>query len=98
MPPGDRAAISQTLTTRVLRTRARGARGQFCAEAEGGKFDAPKEPKWFSWKDGSGDIALNKAWASKIPAEVQKLVDDTIAAIKSGAKTVELNLNEVKSD
>ncbi len=67
-------------------------------KAEGGKFDAPKEPKWFSWKDGAGDIALNKAWASKIPADVQKLVDDTITAIKSGAKTVALNLNEVKSD
>ena len=67
-------------------------------EAEGGKFDAPKEPKWFTGKEGSGDIAINKTWADKLPADVKKVVDDTIAAIKSGSKTVELNLNEVKSD
>jgi basic membrane lipoprotein Med (substrate-binding protein (PBP1-ABC) superfamily) len=67
-------------------------------KAEGGKFDAPKDPKWFTWKEGSGDIVINKAWADKIPADVKKLVDDTIAAIKGGSKTVELNLNEVKSD
>jgi hypothetical protein len=41
---------------------------------------------------------MNAAWADKLPADVKKLVDDTIAAIKSGSKTVELNLNEVKSD
>ena len=67
-------------------------------KAEGGKFDAPKEPKWFTWQEGSGDVALNKSWEEKIHAEVKKLVDETIAAIKSGAKTIALNLNEVKSD
>jgi basic membrane lipoprotein Med (substrate-binding protein (PBP1-ABC) superfamily) len=64
----------------------------------GGKFDAPKTPKWFSWKEGSGDIVLGAEWAAKLPPDVKDLVGKTSAAIKSGAKTVELNMNEVKPD
>lgn len=67
-------------------------------KSTGGKFNGPTESKWFSWKEGSGDIAINPAWAAKLPEDVKKLSDDSIAAIKSGSKTVELNLNEVKSD
>ena len=68
------------------------------AKTTGAKFDAPKDPKWFSWKEGSGDVVLGSGWASRIPADVKKVVDDSIAAIKSGAKEVKLDLSEVKSD
>ena len=36
--------------------------------------------------------------SAKLPGDVKKLVDDSIAAIKDGSKTVDLNLSEVKSD
>ena len=67
-------------------------------KSAGGKFDAPKEPKWFTWKEGSGDIAIGSAWAAKLPEDVKKLVDDSTAAIKDGSKKVDLNLSEVKSN
>ncbi|MFO1121457.1 MAG: BMP family ABC transporter substrate-binding protein [Hyphomicrobiales bacterium] len=68
------------------------------AKTTGAKFDAPKDPKWFSWKEGSGDVVIGSGWASKLPAEVKKIVDESTAAIKSGAKAVELKLDEVKSE
>ncbi|MFU0504407.1 BMP family protein [Pseudaminobacter sp. NGMCC 1.201702] len=64
----------------------------------GAKFDAPTEPRWFTWKEGSGDLVLNPAWEEKIPADVKTLAADTAKAIQSGEKQVELNLNEPKSD
>lgn len=68
------------------------------AKTTGAKFDAPKDPKWFTWKEGSGDVVVGQGWAAKLPEDVKKMMDDSIAAIKSGAKKVELNLSEVKSD
>lgn len=62
------------------------------------KFDAPTEPKWFTWKEGSGDLVLNPAWEAKLPADVKTLAADSAKAIQSGDKQVELNLNEPKSD
>lgn len=68
------------------------------AKTTGQPMNAPMEPKWFSMKDGSGDLALNAQLAGGLPEEVKKLVDDNLAAIKSGAKTVELNTGEAKPD
>jgi len=68
------------------------------AKTTGAKFDAPKDPKWFTWKEGSGDVVIGQGWTAKIPADVKAMVDNSIAAIKSGAKQVELDLSEVKSD
>lgn len=68
------------------------------AKTTGAKFDAPKDPKWFTWKEGSGDVVVGQGWAAKLPQDVKKMMDDSIAAIKSGAKQVELDLSEVKSD
>jgi basic membrane lipoprotein Med (substrate-binding protein (PBP1-ABC) superfamily) len=67
-------------------------------KSSGGKFDAPKDAKWFGWKDGSGDVANGSGWAAKLPDDVKKLVQDSSAAIKDGTKKVELNLDEVKSE
>jgi basic membrane lipoprotein Med (substrate-binding protein (PBP1-ABC) superfamily) len=64
----------------------------------GGSFNAPTEPKWFTWKEGSGDLVVNPAWAEKIPADVMAGMRKTIDAIKSGEKRVELKLDEAKSD
>lgn len=68
------------------------------AKTTGAKFDAPKDPRWFTWKEGSGDVVVGQGWAAKIPDDVKKMMDDSIAAIKSGARQVELDLSEVKSD
>jgi basic membrane protein A and related proteins len=68
------------------------------AKTTGAKFDAPKDPKWFTWKEGSGDVVMGQGWAAKLPADVKTMVDGSIAAIKSGAKQVELDLSEVKSE
>ncbi len=68
------------------------------AKTTGTPFNAPMEPKWFTWAEGSGDVAVNPAWAEKMPADVVELVQKTTDEIKSGAMTVELNLNEVTSD
>jgi len=64
----------------------------------GAKFDAPMEAKWFTWKEGSGDLVLNPAWEDKIPEDVKTLAADTAKVIQSGEKQVELNMNEPKSD
>ncbi|MFO1187998.1 MAG: BMP family ABC transporter substrate-binding protein [Alphaproteobacteria bacterium] len=68
------------------------------AKTTGAPFNAPAEPKWFSWAEGSGDIAINPAWAAKMPDDVKKTIDDSVAAIKAGTMKVDLNLSEVKSD
>lgn len=68
------------------------------AKTTGTPFNAPMEPKWFTWAEGSGDVAINPAWAEKMPADAVELVQKTTDEIKSGAMTVELNLNEVTSD
>lgn len=68
------------------------------AKTIGANFDAPKDPKWFSWSEGSGDVVIGQGWAAKLPADVKKLVEESSAAIKSGAKKVELDLSEVKSE
>ena len=68
------------------------------AKTSGAKFDAPMEPKWFSWKEGSGDLVVNPAWEGRIPQDVKQLVDDAKTAILSGERTVELNLDEPRSD
>jgi basic membrane lipoprotein Med (substrate-binding protein (PBP1-ABC) superfamily) len=64
----------------------------------GAAFDAPTEPKWFTWAEGSGDLVLNPTWEAKMPEDVKKLVADSVEAIKSGKKKVELDLAEPKSD
>lgn len=68
------------------------------AKTTGAAFDAPTEPKWFTWAEGSGDLVLNPAWEAKMPEDVKKLVADSVEAIKSGKKKVELDLAEPKSD
>lgn len=68
------------------------------AKTAGVAFDAPKEPKWFGWKDGGGDLAINAAMTDKIPAEASATAEETANAIKSGAKEVKLDLSEPKSE
>jgi basic membrane protein A len=68
------------------------------AKTTGAKFDAPTEPKWFTWKEGSGDLVMNPAWEAKIPDDVEKLAAETSKAIQSGQKQIELNVNEPKSN
>jgi basic membrane protein A and related proteins len=68
------------------------------AKTRGTKFDAPTEPKWFPWSQGSGDLVINPDWSGKIPDEVRETVEETAAAIKSGARTVPLDLSEPASD
>ena len=53
------------------------------------EFDAPTEPKWFTWQEGSGELAINPAWEAKMPDEVKTLATETAAAIKSGEKKIE---------
>jgi basic membrane lipoprotein Med (substrate-binding protein (PBP1-ABC) superfamily) len=67
------------------------------AKTAGTAFDAPKEPKWFGWKDGGGDLVINPAMADRIPAEA-RAAEQTAEAIKSGAKEVPLDLSEPKSE
>jgi basic membrane protein A len=64
----------------------------------GGEFNAPMEPRWFTWQEGSGDLVINPAWKEKIPADVMADVEATANAIRSGEKKVELNLQEAKPD
>jgi basic membrane lipoprotein Med (substrate-binding protein (PBP1-ABC) superfamily) len=68
------------------------------AKTTGAAFDAPKEPKWFSWKDGAADLVINPAMADKIPADARTAEEQTAEAIKSGAKEVKLDLSEPKSE
>jgi basic membrane protein A and related proteins len=68
------------------------------AKTTGGAFDAPKEPKWFGWKDGGGDLVINPAMADKIPTEARVAAEQTAEAIKSGTKEVPLDLSEPKSE
>lgn len=68
------------------------------AKTTGAKFDAPKEAKWFSWRQGSGDLVMNPAWEAGVPADVKALAEATAAAIKGGGKTVELDTSEPKSE
>jgi basic membrane protein A len=70
----------------------------WAVKASGGKFDAPTEAKWFGWKDGAGELVYNPALAAKIPADVKAEIDQSAAAIKSGAKQVPLDLSEPKSE
>ncbi len=63
-----------------------------------GKFAAPTEPVWFGWKDGSGDLVVNKALESKVPADVMSAVEKVSTEIKSGAKTIPLDLKEPKPE
>lgn len=67
-------------------------------KAEGAKFDAPTEPKWFTWQEGSGDLVLNPAWEATMPQDAKALAAETAAALQSGQKQVELNMDEPKSD
>jgi basic membrane lipoprotein Med (substrate-binding protein (PBP1-ABC) superfamily) len=62
------------------------------------EFDAPMEPKWFNWQEGTGDLVLNAAWKGGIPDDVKAEVEEAAAAIQSGEKEVELILEEAKSD
>lgn len=67
-------------------------------KAEGGKFDAPAEPKWFTWQEGSGDLVLNPAWEATMPQDAKALAAETASALQGGQKQVELNMDEPKSD
>jgi basic membrane lipoprotein Med (substrate-binding protein (PBP1-ABC) superfamily) len=64
----------------------------------GAAFNAPMEPKWFTWQQGSGDLVMNPAWEAKMPEDVKKLAADSAKAIQSGERTVKLELGEPKSD
>ncbi|WP_287258995.1 BMP family protein [Mesorhizobium sp.] len=68
------------------------------AKTTGAKFDAPKEPKWFTWQEGSGELAVNPAWEAKMPDDVKALAAETAKAIQSGEKKIGLKLDEPKSD
>jgi basic membrane lipoprotein Med (substrate-binding protein (PBP1-ABC) superfamily) len=68
------------------------------ARTTGAAFDAPKEAKWFGWKDGGSDLVFNSALVDKIPAEAKATADKVANAIKSGEKQVPLDLSEPKSD
>ena len=61
-------------------------------------FDAPMEPKWFTWQDGSGDLVLNADWSKGIPEDVRTEVEEASMAIKDGETQVELDMSEAKSD
>ncbi|NJO36707.1 MAG: BMP family ABC transporter substrate-binding protein [Rhizobiales bacterium] len=62
------------------------------------EFDAPMEPTWFTWAEGAGDLVLNPDWSKGIPEDVQAAVEQAAAAIKSGEKTVQLDMSEAQSD
>lgn len=62
------------------------------AKTTGVKLDAPKDPKWFTWKEGSGDVVIGQG--GRASDDVKKMTDEFIATIKSGAKQVELKLRE----
>ncbi|MBS3652254.1 BMP family ABC transporter substrate-binding protein [Pseudaminobacter sp. 19-2017] len=64
----------------------------------GGKFDAPTEPRWFTWQEDSGELVINPSWEAKLPDGVKKLVAEGTEAIKTGQKKIELNIDEPKSD
>jgi len=64
----------------------------------GVKFDAPTEPKWFTWQEGSGDLVINPVWEAQIPEDAKKLAQETAEAIKSGQKKIDLDLSEPKSN
>jgi basic membrane lipoprotein Med (substrate-binding protein (PBP1-ABC) superfamily) len=64
----------------------------------GGKFAAPTETTWFGWKDGSGDLVINPALEATIPADVKAAVEKVSTDIKSGAKTIPLDLKEPKPE
>ena len=61
-------------------------------------FDAPTEPKWFTWQEGSGELVINPAWEAKLPQDVKTLAAETAEAIKGGARKIDLNLDEPKSN
>ena len=67
-------------------------------KTEGSEFNAPMEPKWFAWAEGSGDLVINPAWAERIPPETMARVEEVMDAIKAGELDVELNLQEARSD
>jgi basic membrane lipoprotein Med (substrate-binding protein (PBP1-ABC) superfamily) len=61
-------------------------------------FDAPMEPRWFTWQEGSGELMINPAWETKLPEDVKALVTQTSEAIKRGEKKIKLNVEEPRSD
>ncbi len=67
-------------------------------KTQGGKFDAPADSKWFSWKDGGGEVIYNPALIGTIPADVKQSIDALSDAIISGEKQVALDMSEPKSD
>lgn len=67
-------------------------------KTSGDKFNAPTEPVWFGWKDGAGEIVVNKALQDKIPADAKAAMDKAAEEIRSGAKKVPLDLSEPKAD
>ncbi len=54
--------------------------------------------KWLGVADGGAGIAPYYDLADKIPADVQALVNTTLADIKSGALVVELDVSAPTSD
>lgn len=68
------------------------------AKTTGAAFDAPTEPRWFTWQEGSGELVVNPAWEDRIPAEVKQLVTETSEAIRSGEMQIPLNVDEPQAD
>ncbi len=68
------------------------------AKTAGARFAAPAEPRWFTWSEGSGDLVITSRWSGGIPDEVRKAVEEEGAAIRSGKKSVPLDLSEPASD
>lgn len=68
------------------------------AKTTGAPYDAPTEPKWFGWAEGSGDLVINPAWEARLPAEVRQMAEDSAQAIRDGKLAVALDLGEPKSD
>jgi basic membrane protein A len=67
-------------------------------KADGKAYAGNTEIKWLGVADGGAGIAPYYDLADKIPADVQALVNTTLADIKSGALVVELDVSAPTSD
>ncbi len=67
-------------------------------EAEGKAYAGNTEIKWHGMSEGGADIASFQSLADQVPDDVKALVASTVADIKSGAITVELDVSAPTSD
>ncbi len=67
-------------------------------KTEGTPYDAPMEPRWFTWAEGSGDLVISPAWFERLTPEDRARIETSIAQIESGATTVPLDLSDPTSN